>query len=196
MLGIALVGAGAAGLAGVGPLAMTAAAHPSAPVTAASPSAPPAAGSSPSQPASLAVPTASLVPTAAPTIAVTAAPTPDLVAAVGALYARLVPAIRANDVATLTALLHPATIERYGEAACRTYFAALRDPTFNVVVHSVAAPAPWIWDRDGRSTTIPDALAVQADLTANGTTSAQEIHVAPVGGELRWFTDCGTPLSA
>jgi hypothetical protein len=119
---------------------------------------------------------------------------PDRVAAVNALYARLIPAIRGKDVATLLALLHPATIERYGEAACRTYFGGLDDPTFNAVIRSVAPPAPWTWERDGRSTVIPDALAVQADLTANGTTSAQEIHVAPVSGELRWFTDCGTPI--
>jgi hypothetical protein len=117
------------------------------------------------------------------------------VADVNALYAKLIPAIRGPDVPTLMALLHPATIERYGEAACRTYLGSLRDPTFNVVIRSVAAPAPWTWERDGRSTVIPDAWAVQADLTTNGTTSTQEIHVAPVAGELRWFTDCGTPLT-
>ncbi len=108
----------------------------------------------------------------------------------------LVPAIRSNDVATLRAKLHPATIERYGEAACRTYFTALNDPAFDVVVHDVRPPAAWDYVTDGRTTSIPDAWEVAADLTSQGKTEARALHVALVGGEIRWFTDCGTPLGS
>ena len=188
VIGAVLVSLGAAGLAGAGPLAPTSAAGPTAAPT-------PTSGPTPIPSSSPANPTAS-TPAPTPTATEAPSPTPDRLALVQALYARLVPAIRGPDVETLLALLHPATIERYGEPACRTYFAGLRDPTFDVVVRSVAPPAPWIWERDGRSTTIADAWAVQADLTANGSASSQEIHVAVVGGEVRWFTDCGTPLGA
>jgi hypothetical protein len=194
VLGAVLVGLGAAGLAGSGPLGVTAAIQPS--PAGASPSAPTSTSPTPTRATSTLAsqaPPVSVTPTSQPSAP---AATPDRLAAVTALYARLVPAIRANDVETLIALLHPATIERYGESGCRAYFAALRDPTFAIVVRSVATPAPWTWDRDGRSTTIPDAWAVQADLTSNGTTEAQEVHVAPVGDEVRWFTDCGTPVGS
>jgi hypothetical protein len=195
-IGIVLTALGAAGLAGAGPLAPATAAGPRnspAPTTGSPPGAVTSAPSLPSSPSGSPAPSLTRVPlTPAPTVA--ASPTADRLALVRALYARIVPAIRGPDAATLLALLHPATIERYGEAACRVFFAGLRDPTFDVEVQSVASPAPWAWERDGRTTIIPDAWAVQAQLTANGSTTSQEIHVAPVGGEVRWFTDCGTPL--
>jgi hypothetical protein len=193
VIGIVLTALGAAGLAGAGPLAPGAAVGPvtsAGPTPGPTPGPPTAAASTPPSPTG--GPTFNLTP-APPT---TPSQAPDRLALVRALYARIVPAIRGPDVATLLALLHPVTIERYGEATCRAYFSGLRDPTFDVVVQSVGPPAAWVWERDGRTTTIPDAWAVQAELTANGTTSSQEIHVAPIGGEARWFTDCGTPLGA
>jgi hypothetical protein len=149
----------------------------------------PAGGSAAPSPSATAAPAI-----ATPTPTVAASSSPDRLAAVNALYARLIPAVRGPDVETLFSLLHPATIARYGEAGCRAYFANLRDPTFNVVVRSVAPPAPWNWERDDRSTLIADAWAIQADLTSGGTTAVMEIHVAPIAGELRWFTDCGTAV--
>jgi hypothetical protein len=142
------------------------------------------------------MPPAAATQTPAPTR--TPSPTPPPTADPGSLvaefYAVLVPAIRAADADTLVAILHPATLERYGEAACRTQLGGLDDPAFDVVVRGVRPLAAWDYTTDERTTTISGAWAVDADLTANGTTETRELHVALVDGEVRWFTDCGTPL--
>ena len=192
--GLGLISLGVAGLANAGPLAMTATAVPSAGAMLPAPT-PPSGGPSPVGPAPTpaASPTAAAEQTLAPP-SVAPSPTADPLAQVQALYARLVPAVRSADAGTLLALLHPATIERYGETACRATFSSLQDPAFDIVPRSVGSPGPWNWERDGRSTTIPDAWPIQVDLTSQGATSSTEVHVAPVGGELRWFTDCGTPI--
>ena len=107
----------------------------------------------------------------------------------------LIPAMREADAVTLVAILHPATIERYGLDACLAELGRLPDPTFDVVeVHGVSSPAPWDYTTDGVTTTIPDALAVDASMTAKGSTVATVLRLAIVGHEVRWFTDCGTPL--
>ena len=59
---------------------------------------------------------------------------------------------------------------------------------------SVSSPAPWDYTTDGVTTTIPDALAVDASMTAKGSTAATVLRLAIVDGEVRWFTYCGTPL--
>jgi hypothetical protein len=133
-------------------------------------------------------------PTEAPSLAPTPMPTTEPTAQATAFYAVLVPAIRTADADTLSALLHPATVERYGEERCRAYLAGLDDPAFDVVVRAVQSPADWDYVTDDRSTTIPDAWTIEADLTSQGATQARELHLAPVDGELRWFTDCGEPL--
>jgi hypothetical protein len=156
-------------------------------------SATPATAASPTQPTA-ASPTPTRAPTSSPSP--TPEPTTDLVAEASAFYDALRLAIRTAEVEALLALVHPATVERYGEAACRAYFAGLADPTFDVVVHGVTAPLAWDYVTDERKTTIADAWTVDADLTANGTTTRRELHLAPdpADGDLRWFTDCGPPL--
>ena len=102
--------------------------------------------------------------------------------------------MREPDAATLVAILHPATIERYGVDACLAALSRLNDPTFDVLIHAVASPAPWDYTTDGVTTTIPDALDVDASITTQGATTVSSLQVAIVAGEVRWFTDCGTPL--
>ncbi len=121
------------------------------------------------------------------------ASTPDPFTRVAAFTSVLIPAIRDADAATLVAILHPATIERYGIDACLEQLGRLGDPTFDIVVHGVDSPEPWDYTTDGVTTTILDALRVDASMTENGATEATELHVAIVDGEVRWFTDCGTP---
>lgn len=188
--GIALIAIGAIGMLGAGATngGPSEAAVSAAPSAAASNSvAPTALASATSSPA----PTATPVPTASPA---PPSPTPDAETLIVAFYEGLDPAIRAADADTLVPLLHPATIERYGEPACRTYLGGLADPTLDIEVESVAGPAPWGYITDDLTTTIPDTWTVEAVFTSQGATSDRELHVALVDGEVRWFTDCGAPL--
>jgi hypothetical protein len=189
--GIALIAIGAIGMLGAG----STSGAPSEGTASATPSSTTVGSGASTTPASAApspTPTATPDPTASP---VSPSPTPDAETLIVAFYEGLDPAIRAADADTLVPLLHPATIERYGEPACRTYLGGLADPTLDIVVESVAGPAPWDYVTDERTTTIPDTWTVQAKFTSQGETSDRELHVALVGGQVRWFTDCGTPLT-
>jgi hypothetical protein len=155
------------------------------------------AAPSPSARSSVAASTGPVGSPSAPSVASTAprpAATPDPFTRVAAFTSVLVPAMRDADAATLVAILHPATLERYGTDACLAELGRLNDPTFDIVVHGVRSPEPWAYRTDGLTTTIADALGVDASVTANGSTAATELHLAIVDGEVRWFTDCGTPL--
>lgn len=184
--GLALIGVGAYGLATAGSTSTSAAA-----ATASLP--PPTQVSEPSGTPATVPPTASPAPT--PTPRPTPTPSPDPVDLARAFYAELVAGIRAADADDLIALLHPATLDRYGLTACQANLGTLDDPAFDIVVNAVDAPADWDYVTDERTTTIPSAWTVHATFTSQGETSQRELHVAMVGDELRWFTDCGTPLS-
>ena len=161
-----------------------------------SPTPGPAASAAPSIVPTSPTPAASGTATPTPTPSPTPLPTVDPVVAASEFYAALTFAIRTTEVDPMIALLHPAVLDRYGEAACRTWFAGLSDPGFDVVVHGIASIGAWEYVTDGVSTTVADAWFVDADITANGETARRELHVAPdpTDGDLRWFTDCGTPL--
>ncbi len=142
-------------------------------------------------------PSASATASARPTAAASESrppSSPDPFTRVSAFYSLLIPAIRDADADTLMSVLHPATIARYGLAACQAQLGSLDDPTYDVIVHGVLSPAAWDYTTDGLTTPIPDAIAVSASVTANGATETRELHVAMVDGEVRWFTDCGTPI--
>lgn len=152
-------------------------------------------------PAGSATPTPSLAPTATPTAPPTPvpspSPSPDAETLVAAFFADLVEAIRAGSVGSMADRLHPAVIDRYGEAACDGELAArAADPGFDVAIAAVRAPAPWDYVTDGRTTTIEETLTVDASVTSGGATTVRELHVAIVDGAVRWFTDCGSPLGA
>jgi hypothetical protein len=184
--GLALIGVGAYGLATAGSAPTSAVAgSPSLP--------PPTQVTEPSGTPTPVPPTPT--PAATPTATPTPTPSPDPVDVARAFYAELVAGIRATDADRLIALLHPATLDRYGLAACQVNLGTLDDPAFDIVVGAVDAPADWDYVTDERTTTIPSAWTVHATFTSQGETSERELHVAMVGDELRWFTDCGTPLS-
>lgn len=191
--GLALIGVGAYGLATAdSPSTSAATATPSLP--------PPTQVTEPSDTPTPFVPTSgpkSLPPpTPTPTpVPETPVPAPDRAKTAAEFYAKLVAAIRAADADTLVAMLHPTTLDRYGLAACRATLGALEDPTFDIVVGNVDPFMEWDYVTDERTTTIPSAWTVHATFTSQGETSERELHVAMVGNELRWFTDCGTPLS-
>lgn len=113
-----------------------------------------------------------------------------------AFIALFAEAIRTDDDAFLLARLHPVVLELYGKAQCRRQVASLAgDPSFEARVRGVEGPAPYDYAPDGQSITIEDALTVAVTFTSDAGTSRQDAHVAPVGSELRWFTDCGDPLA-
>lgn len=181
-VGLLLVGVGAVG-------ALTEAAR--SPTTAIAPS--------PTTPAASAQTTTAspeVSPTPPPTADTSPIPTLDREALVRTFFADLVTATRERDADSLFAWLHPATIERYGEAACRTFLENREDATFQVVVTSVGEPETWPYTTDEVATTIEDALTVAAQVTNSGNTIERELHVVVLDGQVRWFTDCGTPLGA
>lgn len=135
-------------------------------------------------------------PTPAPTPDATPSPTPDRETLVRTFFADLVTATRERDADRLFAWLHPATVERYGEAACREFLENREDATFQVVVTSVGEPESWPYTTDDVATTIEDALTVAAQVTNSGNTIERELHVVVLDGQVHWFTDCGTPLGA
>lgn len=140
--------------------------------------------------------------TASPTASVPAAsPTPDSDAMVRAFFESLASAIRNGSVASLADRLHPAVIDRYGADACAGSLAAsVADPNYAVQITAILPLAAWDYTTDDRTTTIPSAWEVDAKVTATDPSSGQPatadrvLHVAPVDGQVRWFSDCGTPL--
>lgn len=112
------------------------------------------------------------------------------------LYALLEIAFVTGDGDTLFARLDPAVIDVYGDAQCRTFVAGLQQPELEFEVLEVHDPAPWDFgERDDLA--VPIDGAIQVDLVAiigGQRGQVTEAHVRYAGAELRWFTDCGTPL--
>jgi hypothetical protein len=108
--------------------------------------------------------------------------------------AALATAIQEGDAAFQLERLHPAVIERYGEDGCRADIATRTDPTRAFDITQVRdQPEPFDYASDGQSETIPETVVVEAQVTEDGATNPQEVHVAEVDGEFRYFSDCGTP---
>ena len=116
-------------------------------------------------------------------------------AAVRAFVPQLVAAIRAGDNDFKFARLHPLVLDRYGPA-CRNGLSAAQ-PAFVMEVVSVGALEPWAWETDGLTTTVEATpVAVKRSGAADGALVDGVIHLAEAEGEMRWFTDCGTPSSS
>jgi hypothetical protein len=130
-------------------------------------------------------------PTVAPTTTTTLSPR----AKVEAFFADWANALRTGDASFLVARLHPAVPQRYGDDSCRAYLGSLRFPQASAQVLSVdAATATWSWETDGRTSAIADAFGLRLRRTEDGTSFTEApAHIAFVNGEVRWFTDCGTP---
>lgn len=140
-------------------------------------------------------------PTVAPSSPPAATPTPDPDALVRAFLTNLVLQVKAGTQASLLDALDPAVVARYGADACRTQLGSIpADPDYAIVVNTVSTAAPWDYASDGKTTTIPDALAIDATVTVGGvkgaspSSSTRTLHLHLVDGVVRWFTDCGTPL--
>ena len=107
--------------------------------------------------------------------------------------ASLAQAVRSKDQAFLLARLHPAVIALYGQQQCETFVSTLSDPTRAFRVRSVSALGQYNYNPDGTSTVVQDVYTVRVRVTANGQTAVTDVHLGLVDGQIRWFTDCGTP---
>lgn len=105
--------------------------------------------------------------------------------------AELQRAQREGDTTFLLARLHPAVIERYGEDVCRASVAEPPDPTSTFDVVRIDHTGPWDYASDGQTTTVADTTFVLTNRTVHAQPTQQiQVHVAAVGGQQRWFTDC------
>lgn len=107
----------------------------------------------------------------------------------------LAAAMKSTDVDTLVARLHPEVVARYGVEQCRTYVATQGDPAFELAHISTSAPLVWAYATDGESVDIVDAFTVTVGQTKTNGFDRREIHLARFEGEVRWFSDCGVPVS-
>jgi hypothetical protein len=93
-------------------------------------------------------------------------------------------------------LLHPAVIDLYGAEACQAYLAEVVQNVIQVEVLSSTGPEVWQWEIDERTTAIENAFTVLANVIVGDSTNQRDLHIADdVNGTLKWFTDCGDPLS-
>lgn len=113
-------------------------------------------------------------------------------------------AFRSGDIDFLVTRLHPASIERYGEPACRESTKRQSpDPGWTITVKKVSELGLYEYASDQLSTVVNGVYTVtvvreigRPSQTGQGSPPVEsEIHLALVGGKLRWFSDCGTPLA-
>ncbi len=100
-----------------------------------------------------------------------------------------------TDVDTLMARLHPEVLARYGADQCRAYVATQGDASFGLALVATTELEAWNYATDDVSTEVPDTFTATVDQSRAGDTSRRDIHFAYVEGEIRWFSDCGTPVS-
>jgi hypothetical protein len=103
---------------------------------------------------------------------------------------------RTGDEAYLSSHVHQSAIDHWGQAQCDAFFAGVQpDPTFSVVIHSVAPPAPWQWTIYGQDVgTIPDAYTLDVTLNQGGGTITTQIHMTlNENQDLKFFSPCQPP---
>jgi hypothetical protein len=132
--------------------------------------------------------------TGSPEASATATSEADTDALVRSFFADLRDAVRAGELERLGPQLHRAVIERYGQQACNDDLARRQgDPSFDVEVVDIDAPAAWDYTTDEITTMIDEAVAVTLTITENDEPAASQAHVIVRDGSVQWFTDCGEP---
>ncbi len=123
---------------------------------------------------------------------------------VGEFTKRWQQAFRSGDIDFLLTRLHPASIERYGKAACTESIKRQSpDPGWKIIVKKVSNLGVYDYASDALSTVVNGVYTVTVDRetgrpsqTGQGSPPVEsDIHLALVEGKLRWFSDCGTPLA-
>lgn len=111
-------------------------------------------------------------------------------------FDRLAAAFVADDANTLVDLLHPAVVARYGEEQCREHLEVLAASNVELELVEVTGVGPVVYATDGQETTIDDGVRVRTRVTRDGEGVEQDATLAFVDDELRWFTDCGAPVTS
>ncbi len=101
---------------------------------------------------------------------------------------------RNSDSNNLLARLHPVIRGTYGDEQCRAFTASLQSEDLTIETISVGKPDLWRFTLDDANFVVNDTVSATARRSEGGTTTESVIHVASVGGQLRWFADCGDPL--
>jgi hypothetical protein len=112
---------------------------------------------------------------------------------VDAFVAQLVSSLSSGDPSFAVDRLHPTVLSAF-PTQCPAHLDSVTDPTFDIQVTEVSQPGDYVYappSLGGVQYTVPNVIALQAQVTTNGTTAPQELHVADVDGTYRWFTDCG-----
>ncbi|MBI2169665.1 MAG: hypothetical protein HYU28_09250 [Actinobacteria bacterium] len=151
-----------------------------------------------SKPAPAATPTGEVTTSTsrATTTSTTEAAAPTTEELVSAFYEVFGAAFREAETDFLFERLHPEVIALYGEDQCRAFIEKVPDNrSFEILeVHN---PAPWNYgEREGREIPIEDAIQVDVIQRIDDRDTQLDSHLAVVGDEVRWFTDCGEPIPA
>jgi serine/threonine-protein kinase len=122
-------------------------------------------------------------------------PTPNPEAEAVALLTELSQAHADGDSALLYARLHGEVIERYGASQCQLYLEGVTGSISDLEALSTTFPVVFHYSMDDMETVLPDAVRLNIRYQAQDQTFETEMHMVEENGEIRWFTDCGEPLS-
>lgn len=102
---------------------------------------------------------------------------------------------RDGDVATLIAMLDPATISRYGASQCQTYLEGVVGSIGDIRLLDGALDSPWTYADGASNVEISGAWNLQIELSIlDGPLTTTNFHLRDSAEGVRWFTDCGEPL--
>jgi hypothetical protein len=101
-------------------------------------------------------------------------------------------ALRTNDPVYLFNNLDPAVKNLYTAATCQTHFQQRSpDPTYNIVFNSMTGPAAWVYAPAGLApVSETDVYTVNANVTAQGKTTIDSLHIVQLDDHLTWLTKC------
>ena len=105
----------------------------------------------------------------------------------------LASAVRSGNTSYLLARLNGAVIKRFGEAECRSYLAASKDPTASYTVLSVGRAGPYVYATSGKRAVVENVVPVRVIAVRHGTTVRTTVHLAESGHPVAysWFANCG-----
>jgi len=105
-------------------------------------------------------------------------------------------AFQDGDVEALYNLLDLAVIDMYGTEACQTYLDSVIKNTTQLELVEVKKVGSWNWEIDNQSTPLDNIFNVIVNFTVQDQTSREDFHLSVAeDNTVRWFTDCGEPLT-
>jgi hypothetical protein len=109
---------------------------------------------------------------------------------------QLTTSLTTGDRAFAVEHLHPTVVGAFDPGVCAAKVEGIDDDTFAIQITAIGAPASYVYappSLSGTQYTVPNVITVSGNITAEGQTSAGELHIADSGdGSFTWFTDCGS----